>query len=42
MALIKQELARKIFGSATNAMNRYYKAEDASRILRRTMRSDEH
>ncbi|HYL63373.1 MAG TPA: ABC transporter permease [Candidatus Methylomirabilis sp.] len=32
VALINQELARKIFGSATNALGRYFKTRDGARI----------
>jgi len=32
VAVINQEFARKIFGSVTNAMGRYYKMEDGTRI----------
>jgi predicted permease len=32
VALINEEFARKIFGSVTNAMGRYYKMEDGTRI----------
>ena len=32
MAVINQEFARKIFGSVTNAMGRYYKMRDGTRI----------
>ena len=32
VAVINQEFARKIFGSATNAMGRYYKMRDGTRI----------
>ncbi len=32
VAVVNQEFARKIFGSASNAVGRYYKAEDGSRI----------
>jgi predicted permease len=32
VAVINQEFARKIFGSVTNAMGRYYKIEDGTRI----------
>jgi predicted permease len=32
VAVVNREFASKIFGSATNAVGRYYKAEDGSRI----------
>jgi predicted permease len=32
VAVINQEFARKIFGSVTNAMGRYYKIQDGTRI----------
>ncbi len=32
VAVINQEFARKIFGSVTNAMGRYYKHADGTRI----------
>jgi len=32
VAVVNQEFARKVFGSAANAMEKYYKAEDGSRI----------
>jgi predicted permease len=32
MAVINKEFARKIFGSVTNAMGRYYKLQDGTRI----------